>query len=46
MSYEPVKQASNFRKKMLRAVKSTFIASMGDVTIDMLIKENEDLREN
>ena len=44
MSYEPVKQAFNFRKKMLREAKSTVIASMGDVTIDMLIRENADLR--
>ena len=44
MSYEPVKQAFNFRKKTLREAKSTVIASMGDVTIDMLIKENEELR--
>lgn len=44
MSYEPVKQAFNLRKKTLREAKSTVIASMGDVTIDMLIKENEKLR--
>jgi len=44
MSYEPVKQAFNLRKKTLREAKSTVVASMGDVTIDMLIKENEDLR--
>ena len=44
MSYEPVKQAFNLRKKTLREAKSTVIASMGDVTIDMLIKENEELR--
>lgn len=44
MSYEPVKQAFNLRKKSLREAKSTVIASMGDVTIDMLIKENEELR--
>ncbi len=44
MSYEPVKQAFNFRKKTLREAKSIVIASMGDVTIDMLIKENEELR--
>ena len=44
MSYEPVKQAFNFRKKTLREAKSTVIASMGDVTIDMLIRENADLR--
>lgn len=44
MSYEPVKQAFNFRKKTLREAKSTVITSMGDVTIDMLIKENEHLR--
>ena len=46
MSYEPVKQAFNFRKKTLREAKSTVIASMGDVTIDMLIKENEELRSH
>ena len=45
MSYEPVKQAFNLRKKTLREAKSTVIASMGDVTIDMLIKENEELRQ-
>ena len=44
MSYEPVKQAFKLRKKTLREAKSTVIASMGDVTIDMLIKENEELR--
>ncbi|ENW20298.1 hypothetical protein L313_0526 [Acinetobacter haemolyticus CIP 64.3 = MTCC 9819] len=44
MSYEPVKQAFNLRKKTLREAKSTIIASMADVTIDMLIKENEELR--
>lgn len=44
MSYEPVKKAFNLRKKTLREAKSTVIASMGDVTIDMLIKENEELR--
>ena len=44
MSYESVKQAFNLRKKTLREAKSTVIASMGDVTIDMLIKENEELR--
>lgn len=44
MSYEPVKQEFNLRKKTLREAKSTVIASMGDVTIDMLIKENEELR--
>ncbi|WP_288382276.1 hypothetical protein [uncultured Acinetobacter sp.] len=44
MSYEPVKQAFNLRKKTLREAKSTVVASMGDVTIDMLIKENEELR--
>ena len=44
MSYEPVKQVFNLRKKTLREAKSTVIASMGDVTIDMLIKENEELR--
>jgi hypothetical protein len=44
MSYESVKQAFNLRKKTLREARSTVIASMGDVTIDMLIKENEELR--
>jgi len=44
MSYEPVKQAFNFRKKTLREAKSQTITSANDVTIDMLIKENEDLR--
>jgi hypothetical protein len=44
MSYETVKQAFNLRKKTLREAKSNVIASMGDVTIDMLLKENEDLR--
>lgn len=44
MSYEPVKQVFNIRKKTLREAKSTVIASMGDVTIDMLIKENTELR--
>lgn len=44
MSYEPVKQAFNFRKQTLREAKSKVVASMGDVTIDMLIKENEELR--
>ncbi|HHP4842495.1 TPA: hypothetical protein ACSB0Y_002231 [Acinetobacter baumannii] len=44
MSYEPVKQAFNLRKKTLREAKSMIISSMGDVTIDMLIKENTELR--
>lgn len=44
MSYEPIKQAFNLRKKTLREAKSNVIASMGDVTIDMLIKENSNLR--
>lgn len=44
MSYETVKQAFNLRKKTLREAKSTVIVSMGDITIDMLIKENEELR--
>lgn len=44
MSYEPVKQAFNLRKKTFREAKSTVIASMGDVTLDMLIKENDELR--
>lgn len=44
MGYEPVKQMFNIRKKTLREAKSTVIASMGDVTIDMLIKENTELR--
>ena len=44
MSYEHVKQVFNIRKKTLREAKSTVIASMGDVTIDMLIKENTELR--
>lgn len=44
MSYEPVKQAFNLRKQTLREAKSKVITLMGDVTIDMLIKENEELR--
>lgn len=44
MSYDQVKQAFNLRKKTLRDAKSDIIDSMGDVTIDMLIKENELLR--
>lgn len=44
MSYEPVKQAFNLRKQTLREAKSNVIASMGNVTIDMLVKENEELR--
>ena len=44
MSYETVKQAFNLRKKTLREAKSMIISSMGDVTIDMLIKENTELR--
>ena len=36
--------AFNLRKKTLRDAKSDIIDSMGDVTIDMLIKENELLR--
>lgn len=44
MSYESVKQAFNLRKQTLREAKSNVITSMGDVTIDMLIKENADLR--
>lgn len=44
MSYDQVKQAFNLRKKTLRDAKSVIIDSMGDVTIDMLIKENELLR--
>lgn len=44
MSYESVKQEFNFRKQTLRAAKSSAQVSMGDVTIDMLIEENEKLR--
>lgn len=44
MSYEPVKQAFNLRKQTLREARSNFITSIGDVTIDMLVKENEELR--
>lgn len=44
MGYEPIKQAFNRRKQTLREAKSNVIASLGDVTIDALIKENEELR--
>lgn len=45
MSYEPIKQAYNRRKDTLRDAKSDVIATLGDVTLDMLIQENAQLRE-
>ena len=45
MSYEPIKQAYNRKKNTLRDAKSEVIATLGDVTLDMLIQENAQLRE-
>lgn len=45
MSYEPVKQAFNLKKQALRKAKSAAITSMEDVTVEMLIQENEGLRD-
>ena len=45
MNYESIKQAFNLRKKTLREARSNVIVSMGDVTIDMLIIENNQLKE-
>lgn len=44
MTYPSIKQLFNRRKETLRDAKSAVIVSLGDVTIDMLIKENEELR--
>jgi hypothetical protein len=44
MTYPSVKQLFNRRKQSLREAKSAVIQSLGDVTIDMLINENEELR--
>lgn len=44
MKYPSVKQAFNRRKQTLREAKSEVIASLGDVTLDMLITENAELR--
>ncbi len=44
MSYPEVKQAFNRRKQTLKEAKSQVIETMGDVTVDMLINENAELR--
>ncbi|MBE0406828.1 hypothetical protein ACT3TI_08510 [Psychrobacter sp. AOP22-C1-22] len=44
MGYPEVKQAFNRRKQTLKEVKSQVIETMGDVTIDILINENAELR--
>ena len=44
MGYPEVKQAFNRRKQTLKEAKSQVIETMGDVTIDMLINENAELR--
>lgn len=44
MGYPEVKQAFNRRKQTLKEAKSQVIETMGDVTVDMLINENAELR--
>jgi hypothetical protein len=44
MGYPEVKQAFNRRKQTLKKAKSQVIETMGDVTIDMLVNENAELR--
>lgn len=44
MGYPEIKQAFNRRKQTLKEAKSQVIETMGDVTIDMLINENAELR--
>lgn len=44
MGYPEVKQAFNRRKQTLKDAKSQVIETMGDVTIDMLVNENAELR--
>ncbi len=44
MGYPEVKQAFNRRKQTLKEAKSQIIETMGDVTVDMLINENAELR--
>lgn len=45
MGYPEVKQAFNRRKQTLKEAKSQVIETMGDVTVDMLINENAELRD-
>lgn len=44
MGYPEVKQAFNRRKQTLKEAKSQVIETMGDVTVDMLVNENAELR--
>lgn len=44
MKYPSIKQAFERRKATLREAKSEVIVSLGDVTLDMLIHENAQLR--
>lgn len=44
MGYPEIKQAFNRRKETLKEAKSQVIDTLGDVTIDMLINENAELR--
>ncbi|MGP5068222.1 hypothetical protein [Psychrobacter faecalis] len=44
MGYPEVKQAFNRRKQTLKEAKSQIIETMGDVTVDMLVNENAELR--
>lgn len=44
MGYPEIKQAFNRRKETLKEAKSQVIGTLGDVTIDMLINENAELR--
>lgn len=44
MGYPEIKQAFNRRKETLKEAKSQVIETLGDVTIDMLINENAELR--
>lgn len=44
MGYPEIKQAFNRRKETLKEAKSQVIEALGDVTIDMLINENAELR--
>ena len=44
MGYPEVKQAFNRRKQTLKEAKSQIIETMDDVTVDMLVNENAELR--
>ena len=44
MGYPEVKQAFNRRKQTLKDAKSQVIETLGDVTVDMLVNENAELR--